>query len=309
MFRSLLPLAVLAAAASISLGAFEMSMPFDPEPGVETNVTLTTGEVLKGTLVSSNEQDVVIDHPVLGRMTFTRDQVKDVSDANPPLPDPDSFFKEWKFSVDAGLTGATGNTERLGALVLFAGDRETVRTKTVFGFAYFYAEDDGEKSQDRFDAFIRNDWKIADSKWRVYAKAQAEYDYFQDYDWRLTGVLGMGYALIDNDTTLLLPRVGVAVTREVGGSDNRWIPELNLGFDFSHKFNDTSKFFFNFDSYWSMLDFPEYRLHAATGLEFLLNSDTGMVFKIGAEDRYDSTPGADRNRNDLSYFATIGWKF
>jgi putative salt-induced outer membrane protein YdiY len=242
-------------------------------------------------------------------MTFTRDQVKDVADANPPLPDPDSFFKEWKFSIEAGLSGASGNTDRIGARAAITGSRETVKTTTTVGAMYLYAEDNGDKSQDRFDSFIRNDWKITDSKWRVFARAQAEYDYFRDYDWRITGVLGMGYALIDNDTTFLLPRFGIAVTREIGGSDNRWVPELNLGFDFTHKFSDTAKFFFTFDSFWSMLDYPEYRLVGATGLEFLLNADTGMIFRIGAEDRYDSTPGDGRDRNDLTYFATVGWRF
>ena len=302
--------AALAAMAGSALGGFEFTMFPQPEPGAETNVTLTTGEVLKGTLVSSDDSTVVIDHPVLGRMTFTHDQVKDVSDANPPPPpDPDTFFKGWDFTAEAGITGASGNTERFGARAALAATRETSKMATVASAAYLYGVDDGEKSQDRFEANIRNDWKITDSKWRIFAKGTAEYDYFQEYDWRVTAVLGVGYELINNDTTLLLPRIGIAVTREIGGMDNRFIPEFNAGFDFTHKFSDTAKFFFIFDSYWSMLDFPEYRLVASTGLEFLLNADTGMIFKIGAEDRYDSTPGEDRNRNDLTYFATIGWKF
>ena len=310
MNRWTLAAAVIAAGTSTALGELSFFNVADPEPGTETKVTLTTDEVLTGKLVSSDDQTVVLDHPVLGRLTFTRDKVKDVVDANPPPPpDPDSFFSGWKFSFDAGLTGATGNTERIGALAVFGGVRETSKTVTGIGMAYLYAADDGEKSQDRFDAFIRNDWKLDDSKWRVYSRASAEYDYFQEYDWRVTGVVGMGYELIDNEKTFLLPRFGVAVTREIGGSDNRWIPELNLGFDFTHKFSDTAKFFFTFDSFWSMLDFPEYRLVGATGLEFLVDADTGMVFKVGAEDKYDSTPGEDRSRNDLTYFATIGWKF
>ncbi len=310
MTRWTLAAALLAAAASTASGELALSFAPDPLPGTESNVTLTTGEVLKGKLVSSDDQGVVIDHPVLGRMTFSRGQIKSVADANPPPPpDPDSFFKGWEFTVEAGLTGASGNTERFGARAALGGKRETSKTATFAGMSYLYGIDDGEKSQDRFEAFFRNDWKITDSKWRVFTKASAEYDYFQEYDWRVTGVIGMGYALIDTDTTLLLPRFGVAVTREIGGSDNRWIPELDLGFDFTHKFNDTAKFFFTFDSYWSMLDFPEYRLVGATGLEFLVDASTGMIFKVGAEDRYDSTPGEDRSRNDLTYFATVGWKF
>jgi putative salt-induced outer membrane protein YdiY len=286
----------------------EFSYVPDPPAGADSKVTLTTGEELKGKFVSSDEKSVTIEHPLLGTMNFTREQVKSVEDLT-PAPDPDSFFKGWDFTIEAGVVGASGNTERFGARAAFGGVRDTTQTVTLIGASYLYAVDDGDKSQDRFEAFIRNDWKLPENKWRIYAKASAEYDYFKDYDWRVTGVVGVGYELIDNETTLLLPRVGIALTKEFGGSDNRIIPELNLGFDFAHKFSDTAKFFFTFDSYWSMLDYPEYRLVGATGLEFLLDAESGMIFKIGAEDRYDSTPGEGNSRNDLTYFATVGWKF
>lgn len=311
MIRRTLCAALIAAAASgTALAEFEFNFVEPPPVGGDANVTLTSGETLKGQLVSMDPSTVVIDHPVLGRMTFQRSQVKEVADANPPPPpDPDSFFKGWSWTFEAGATGATGNTERFGGRIAFGGARESSTMATSLGASYLYGVDDGKKSQDRFELNIRNDWKVTDSRWRVYSRGVLEYDYFQEWDWRVTGVLGLGYELYKTDKTLFLPRFGLAVTREFGGSDNRWIPEANLGFDFTHKFNDAAKFFFTFDSYWSLLDFPDYRLVASTGLEFVLDASTGMIFKVGAEDRYDSTPGADRNRNDLTYFATIGWRF
>ena len=41
----------------------------------------------------------------------------------------------------------------------------------------------------------------------------------------------------------------------------------------------------------------------------LLNDDNNMNLKIGALDRYDSTPGLGFRRNDLDYYITIGWEF
>jgi hypothetical protein len=40
-----------------------------------------------------------------------------------------------------------------------------------------------------------------------------------------------------------------------------------------------------------------------------MDPESKLVLKIGAEDRYDSTPGEDKHRNDADFFLTIGITF
>jgi putative salt-induced outer membrane protein YdiY len=293
-------------------------------------VTLTNGDILRGTLVSDGDP-VIVDHPVMGRLSFKRSDVASVRtmtetdaakstaaavDASskipppPPGPDPDSFFKGWKGSVGLGLNGATGNSEALSVRGSIGLVRETSQTKTTTGFVYNYATSDGEKSTDnaRFD--IRNDWlPQGESHWRPFVQGAVEYDQFQDWDYRFSAAAGMGYELIKTDKMLLLPRAGIGFSKEIGGSDNKIHPEGLLGVDFEYKIDDRSKFFASGDSYWLLDEIPEYRLWLRAGYEILVDSSSGLALKVGVEDRYQSSPGAGRNRSDFTYFAQLVFNF
>ncbi len=230
-------------------------------------------------------------------------------DPDAPKPDPDSFFRGWEGSVAFGLNGASGNTERFGVRGQFDAKRETSRNITTFGALYVYATDEGEKSEHRGELFGQYEWKVGeDGKWRPFAKAKAEYDEFKDWRWRLSGFVGVGYALIETETTTFVPRIGVGASREFGGSNNDITPELDLGWDFEHKFNENVKFFNTFDYYPSLTKFTDFRIETKAGLDVLLSKENKLSLKIGIDDRYDSTPEG-QNRNDISYFALLAYNF
>lgn len=299
-------------------------------PDSQAIVTLTNGDVLRGTLVSDGDP-VVIAHPVLGQVSFKRSDVASVKTMAapeaekataaaaeaaakfpppPPAPDPTSFFQGWKGSAEFGLNGASGNTESLNLRGGVGLVRETSKTKTTSSFFYNYATDDGNKSKDnaRFD--IRNDWlPQGDSKWRPFVQGAIEYDQFQDWDYRFSAAGGVGYELIKNDKMLLLPRVGLGFAKEVGGMDNKFHIEGLVGVDFEYKINDRSKFFAAADSYWVLDELPDYRLWLRAGYEVMVDPDSNMSLKLGVEDRYDSSPGEGRKRSDLTYFALLVYNF
>lgn len=232
------------------------------------------------------------------------------SEPTPEAPaDPDSFFKGWAGSFAFGLNGASGNTERFGLRSQLDAKRETSRNITTFGALYVFATDDGNKSEHRGEVFGKYEWKIGeDGRWRPFATAKAEYDEFKDWRWRVSGFVGVGYALIQNETTLFVPRVGIGASREFGGRSNEIIPELDLGWDFEHKFNENVKFFNVFDFYPSLKNFSDFRIETRAGLDILLSKENNLTLKLGVEDKYDSTPEGAK-RNDFSYFALIAVNF
>lgn len=319
----------LLVSAALAQGADPAAAPAPPSDG-DALVTLTSGDIFRGTLVSEGDP-VVIDHPVLGRISLPRSSIASVKSMSaddaakatsaaaeaaakfpppPPPPDPDSWLKGWKGSLEAGVNGASGNTEELSARFGVNAARETSKTKTTLGFSYNYGTTEGEKSKDnaRFDA--RNDWlPQGDNKWRPFVQASLEYDTFQDWDWRWSGFAGVGYELVKTDRFLFLPRIGIGASQEIGGSDNKIHPEGLLGFDFLWTIDERSKFFVNADTYWQLDEIPDYRAFIKAGYEILVDPDSGMTFKLGIEDRYDSSPGDDKNRNDITYFALIAVPF
>lgn len=231
------------------------------------------------------------------------------AEAEAPKPDPESFFEGWAGSFAFGLNGASGNTERFGLRAQFDAKRETSKDITTFGALYIYATDEGEKSEHRGEIFGRYEWKLGeDGRWRPFATAKAEYDEFKDWDWRVSGFVGVGYALIENETTKFVPRIGIGGSREFGGQSNEFIPELDLGWDFEHKFNENVKFFNTFDFYPSLKRITDYRFSTKAGIDVLLSKENNLSLKLGVEDEYDSTPEG-QNRNDIRYFALVAYNF
>lgn len=224
-------------------------------------------------------------------------------------PTPTGFFQGWTGSAEAGLSGASGNTERFNFRTGLNLSRETEEMVTTFGAVYSYANDDGSETENRARFNARNDWLLPDSPWRIFAQAGVEYDEFQDWDLRYTVFAGGGYEFIDNDTTTLLGRIGVGGSYEQGGQNEEFTPEGLLGLDLAHQLTERSKITATAEYYPSFDDLTEFRAIARASYEVLVDPEMNLTLKLGAENRYDSDPGAGFKRNDLDYFATLVWAF
>ncbi|MBX9737625.1 MAG: DUF481 domain-containing protein, partial [Phycisphaerales bacterium] len=213
-------------------------------------------------------------------------------------------------SVDAGLNGSSGNSETLSARAGLGLVRKTEPMETNLNFLYVYATNDGTANKSRFEANLRNDWFFKDSKWGFFALGKFEFDDFQSWLYRTSAFAGPSYTFIKNDKMLLRGRAGVGLSREFGRqADNAIIPEALFGGDFEYKFSDTMKAFATVDVLPSLKRFTDFRVDSKAGLEFLLDKDSGMNLKLGIADRYKSNPSGVSKRNDLEYFATLGWNF
>lgn len=233
----------------------------------------------------------------------------------PKLPTEDEapFFdrKSWSGGVEFGLNGSAGNTEQLAFRFGLNAKRDTTANTTSFGVAYSYAKDESATTKNKFQLDARNDFKtLLPDRWVVFVKGTAEYDQFQDWDWRASGFAGVGYQCIRDEKTSLLGRVGVGGSQTFGGTDDKFRPELDIGADFSHKLTERQKITATVDYYPSLSDFPtDYRIVGKAEWEVLVDPETKMSLKIGAVDRYDSNPGDGAKRNDLDYYALLVWSF
>ena len=306
----------VAASLAITSAAFAEQ---PAQPGQAVDVTLSTGETIRGTVVSDDGTTLIINHPVLGQLSIPHTQAKTLADTPPaapppppppppplpPKPDPDSFFKGWTGTVELGINGAEGNTENFGIRVGGSARRETSETLTVANIWYAFAQSNSETNQDQGEANIRNDWKIDGGPWRLYALGRLEYDKFQDWDWRLSAFGGVGYEFIKNDKTLLLGRIGAGGQQTFGGSDDKFTPELNLGLDWEQKIDDRQKLFVYTDYYPSLLNFSDFRARIKGGYEVTVDPTNKMALRLGVENNYDSDPGPDSKRNDIVYFLSL----
>lgn len=223
---------------------------------------------------------------------------------------PSSIWKGWSGSVEGGLNGSDGNSESLNIRAAFNAQRKSDTMETKFRSEYSYATNGGEKEKNRWFNELRNDWLLGtDKRWSFFALGQVEYDDFQDWNWRLSAFVGPGYKLVKTDKTTLNARAGAGLTKYIGGETNEIIPEGLLALDVEHQLTERQKLTGSFEYYPSFKQFSEYRIVARAGWEILVDPAVNMMLKLGVEDRYDSNPGDGFKKNDIDYFAMIGWKF
>lgn len=251
--------------------------------------------------------------PPLGRTLLAQDGAAP-AEASPAVPASSdapagSLWTGWKSRFEGGLNGSEGNSETLDLRFGLGTKRATPTLETSLDAGYSYATEEGEKSKSRGELSARNDWLSPGSPWGFFATTKAEYDEFQDWDWRLSFSAGPSYAFVKSDRTTLRGRVGAGGSYELGGQNEELTPELVLGADFSHAVSERQKIFANADYLPSLSAFPAYRVDAKAGWEFTIDPATNTFLKLGLAQRYDSTPGLGRDRSDFEYFLTIGWSF
>jgi hypothetical protein len=218
-------------------------------------------------------------------------------------------FSHWTGSIELGLNGATGNVERFSGRGGIRGERRTDLNQSLAEFTYIYARTDGDTSQNEAHLVLRNDRLFVDSPWRLFGLGFIDYDELKDWDFRTAGFLGVGYAFVEDDRTQVVGRVGAGLMREWGGGENAIVPEGLLGLDVEHQLTERQRIVGSIDFFPDLREIGPYRFLAKAAWEILVDPEVNMSLRVGAESRYDSSPGAGLKRHDLDYFAVLVWSF
>ena len=143
----------------------------------------------------------------------------------------------WNGSVEVGVDGSEGNartlTFRSGANI----KRKIDWSDLKIAISYVKATAEWVETKHNAQLDINHDWLLGESPWSIYGKTIVVYDEFRPFRLELTFSSGLGYRLIDNDSTTLKGRIGSGATRQFRGLDNNWVPEGLLGVDFEHQFS------------------------------------------------------------------------
>lgn len=207
----------------------------------------------------------------------------------------------WTGTVAAGLNGQTGNSQTTDVNVGVNLSRESERAVTTVLANYFYSENNIATVTDRAFAQFRQERKLANPKWTWYYQAGFEWDQFKAFDYRVSLHSGLAYLLYELDDRFLKLRFGGGASKEVGGPNEDWSPELQFGGDWERKLSEKTRLYATVDYFPNVSDFSDFRMNTNTGIDFLLDGEKNLNFRIFALSLFDSTPPPGNNRNDLSY--------
>jgi len=215
--------------------------------------------------------------------------------------------KLWAASVELGVNGSAGNSQTVNTRVGVHAKRKSEQHLFDLDFSYINNKSDSIETANQGLLNTRYDWLLPDSPWSLFVNDSLEFDRFRAFDIRWAANLGIGYALIRNDITTLAGRFGSGVSQEVGGPESRYVPEATFGMLFEHQINELQKVTAKVDYFPDWQDFGGYRINSDVGWEILLSKAMNLSLKLGALDRYDSTPNGAKP-NDLNYSLLLLWK-
>lgn len=291
-----------------------------PALAVETPIRLSTGEVITVDVIEATAETIKFAHPVLGEITVPRasvelldaqaaDEVSKMAAKAAAPPEPEKPKSPWKTKITAGGALTDGNSETLsfhaGVVVL----RETERMTTKVDAAYFYAENSGDRSENRFTSGIQNDWLNPDSRWFFFARGRFDADEFQSWDSRVSAHGGVGYRLFREDPFKMNLRAGAGATKEFGSDDEELRAELLFGVDGSWKVSDRSSLVYDSTIYPDLSNTGEFRTLSNLGYSILLHNGTNLSLTAGLQHEYQSDVDPGREKSDLRIFTGLAMDF
>lgn len=240
----------------------------------------------------------------------------------PPQPEPPAYVYQpvvyypwtwlpldgWQNSAELGLNGSSGNAD---SLAFQAGARFKRKTdSTLFDLRITHNKTEANNVQTQNNALMYADWErfLGDSKWSTFVKNGLEYDEFKAFDVRYNINSGLGYSFVRTDDLTIATRFGAGASREYGGPNNAWSPEALFGGDYEHQVTARHKLIAKIDYFPEWDNFSNFRLISDVAWEYLLDEEGNLSLKMGANDRYDSTPNG-RQANDINYNALLLYKF
>lgn len=221
-----------------------------------------------------------------------------------PTPPP----KLWEGSVELGLDGSQGNSQTFN--LRFGANLKRKSKYHVLSADLDYHKNSNDSVETANRAFL--DWRYErlfdPSPWTWYVHGTVDYDEFKAFDVRVSVDTGVGYQLIKTEATSFLGRFGGGFSREIGGPDDRYVPELVFGMEFEHQLTKRQKLTAKADYMPDVTDFDNFRLTGEFGWQVLLDEAMNLSLKASLLDRYDSTPDGAKP-NDLDYALTLLWSY
>ncbi|MEM7478053.1 MAG: DUF481 domain-containing protein [Planctomycetota bacterium] len=217
-------------------------------------------------------------------------------------------YDGWENSAELGINGSDGNAQSFSFQTGARFKRKTEANLLDFRISHNRTKAGGVETQN--NALFYGDYErfLGESPWTFFVKNGLEYDEFKAFDIRYNINSGVGYSFFNTDDLTLKARFGAGVSREFGGPNNDWTPEALFGMDYEHQINKRNKLMAKVDYFPNWTDFSDFRLVSDVGWEHLIDEEGNFSVRLGANDRYDSTPNGLRP-NDINYQALFLYKF
>ncbi len=273
-------------------------------------LVLANGDQIHGEIVEWAIDHVVMDHPQLGRIRLSLDQL-DISRVERPTTGlfDGNFLRGWSRRFDLGINGKEGNSVNLNLVagMDFRYEDDFKRWKVTGRYLLNADEDGTSDNYARID--VRRDWLLPGSRWFARTNLRYQFDEFESWEHRAVAFGGPGYNLIRREAHTLDVVVGPAFTREFGERKEE-AGEALFEVDYAWKMSKKLSLSLSNQMFYEVgPDFGEFRNVSLGEWKIALLESPELSLNLGAENEYESEVEAEDKKNDFKYYLSIGLDF
>ena len=305
-------------------------------------ITLFNGDVIHATIVKQNPQQITVEHPNLGTLQISMDQVKSLSNESeknyqehvtveeekPEITEdeiPDSTWmpdfkainkwavkmkqKGFNSSFNLSLDSSSGETEEQTFRFGLKLNREMKDIRMMSDLTYYYKTAATETTDNKVTSGYRRDTLLSDSRWFYFYESRYDFDDFESWKHRLSAHAGPGYGLVDASRWQLNLRAGPGIRKEWGSDNDDPRFEGIIGLD-TEWYISKRQTLTGYTAYYPVLtDTDDYRTRSGLNWRYFLSRDLDISFLVGLEHEYQNIVDSDGFRNNTRMYTGIQYNY
>lgn len=237
-------------------------------------------------------------------------EVENVWRAGEMSPQEKALARTWDYSVNFGLAGSSGNTDRFAVL---GQGRATMRgpdDRLSFYGSYDRSETDGDLTANEIKGGVDYSRRIS-SQLGWYVRGELERDDAENLDLRSTAAGGATYMWQNTEAWQLEVRGGLAYRYESfnDGTTND-VPGLDFVLLNTYTFEKAGRFKTVITYNPAFEDFGNFRFFHETVYDIPIGTGDKWKLQVGLANDYTSRPNGDLKKMDTTYFTRflLEWK-
>ncbi|MEW8505368.1 MAG: DUF481 domain-containing protein [Candidatus Thiodiazotropha sp.] len=223
------------------------------------------------------------------------------------LSSPLHSAERWKHEVEAGLNGASGNSDSINLHAGYSGGYKDENHGWKFISAYDRSRSDGVESRNQFFTDLLKDWFWVDNPWFAFAQGRYDWDEFKEWDHRLAASAGVGYEFIKGESFYMVGRAGLGGNKTYGDAEEVFTREATLGLDAAWTISERESVDFKTTFYPSLEKSGEYRNITSLNWRMSMAEQGALAMKIGLVNEYDSLAAPGTEKSDFKYNLSLVW--
>lgn len=280
--------------------------------GDETEIYLTNGDRLSGTIIRENLSEVAISSSLFGELTLRREVIAKIitpEDKTRQAEKEKAEKEKWRRLISAGYTASSGNTKKSALAMSVSADKAREVDEINLKGNLFYSTSENKMDAQNWYTMGKYAYNLFNRKLYVFGKCEVDHDRFANIDYRVLPSGGIGYRFFNNDDFKLLAEFGGGYSHTHYRDET---PDRNEGVLTPRLFTEKKLFWDiviseDLTFYPSMSSEDGYRLHSETALSAPIRN--GLSVRVSAIDDYNSNPAEDAKSNDLKLISGLEYAF